>query len=118
MRSQDKRVEKPDGKSSLCIVVLYYKTNTDSHCKVVHPVRINIYTLLMPYKVSKAYPKSTFRRILKANTALRVANDNTDMLVYLLYMEYLSKLMASSEGDILEGAIEAAHQELLRKYRG
>lgn len=67
---------------------------------------------------SKAYPKNTFRKILKANTPLEVANDNTDMVVYLLYMEYLGKLMSAGENGLLESSINAAHEQLLKKYRG
>lgn len=71
------------------------------------------------YKVSKSYPQSSFRRILKTKTELGIANDNTDMLIYLIYMDYLGKLMSTaSEDGISERKIEENHEQLLKYYRG
>ncbi|KAF5210364.1 putative 54S ribosomal protein [Clavispora lusitaniae] len=70
-------------------------------------------------KVFKSYPQSSFRRILKGKTKLSLTNDNTDMIVYLIYMDYLNKLMteASSTG-LTERGIEQAHEGLMKKFRG
>lgn len=65
---------------------------------------------------SAQYPQSRFKRVLKSKTDMPIANDNTDTLVYLVYMDYLSKLM--SEEGMSERLLEAKHEELMRYYRG
>lgn len=65
---------------------------------------------------SAQYPQSRFKRVLKSKTDLPIANDNTDTLVYLVYMDYLSKLMSGEE--MSERLLEAKHEELMRYYRG
>lgn len=68
---------------------------------------------------SAQYPQSRFKRVLKSKTDMPIANDNTDTLVYLVYMDYLSKLLneAGQEG-MSERLLEEKHEELMRYYRG
>lgn len=48
-----------------------------------------------------------------------IANDNTDTLVYLLYMDYLSRLLNEAGQDgMTERALEERHEELIKQYRG
>lgn len=71
------------------------------------------------YKVAKSYPQGSFRRILKKKTTFRLADDNTDMVVYLIYMDYLRTLMAEATGSgLTERGIEQAHELVLKRFRG
>ena len=69
-------------------------------------------------RVSKTYQQNRFRRLLRSKTPLRITNDNTDMLVYLVYMKYLSTIMQSCDGELTEHAVEEVHDRLMRRYRG
>lgn len=71
------------------------------------------------YKVAKSYPQSSFRKVIKAKTKLSVAKDNSDLLVYLVYIEYLHQLLGGiSERGMSERSIEAVHDELMKKFQG
>lgn len=68
---------------------------------------------------STLYPQSRFKRVLKSKTSMPIANDNTDTLVYLLYMDYLSRLLNEAGQDgMTERALEERHEELIKQYRG
>ncbi|KAK6456450.1 uncharacterized protein RJT20DRAFT_44753 [Scheffersomyces xylosifermentans] len=55
-------------------------------------------------------------------------NDNSDLLIYLIYVNYLSELVAEGgdpknggsgmEGEITVARVEKAHEMLMKKYRG
>lgn len=71
------------------------------------------------FKVTKSYPQSSFRKVIKTKTPLTIANDNTDMLVYLVYIEYLHQLLAGvSEQGMTEHAVDSVHSDLLRRFQG
>lgn len=70
-------------------------------------------------KASKIYPQSSFKKLLRARAGLALANDNTDMLVYLIYMDYLAKLLRSNgKGELSEATIQNRHNQLMKRYRG
>lgn len=71
------------------------------------------------YKVAKSYPRSSFRKVIKAKTNLPVANDNSDMLVYLVYIEYLHQLLSEAqEKGMTAKTIEQVHENLLKRFQG
>lgn len=71
------------------------------------------------YKVTKSYPQSSFRKVIKAKTNLPIAKDNADMLVYLIYIEYLHQLLdGATEKGMSERSIEEVHAELMKKFQG
>lgn len=71
------------------------------------------------YKVTKSYPQSSFRKVIKAKTNLPIAKDNSDMLVYLIYIEYLHQLLnGATEKGMSERSIEDVHAELMKKFQG
>ncbi|KAF8004273.1 hypothetical protein OXX80_004559 [Metschnikowia pulcherrima] len=70
-------------------------------------------------KPKGSYPQSRFRAVLAKKTSHRIAKDNTDMLVYLVYMDYLSKLLHRKDGtELTERSIEEAHEKLMKQYKG
>lgn len=74
---------------------------------------------MAPARPQGVYPQSRFKSVLARKTGLKIAKDNTDMLVYLVYMDYLSKLLTSSgDKELTERDIELAHEILMRRYRG
>lgn len=79
-------------------------------------------TLIMAklkYKVTKSYPQSSFRRILKGKSSFSLADDNTDMVIYLIYMDYLNTLMAeASSTGLTERSIDQAQVLVMKRFRG
>lgn len=69
--------------------------------------------------MAQQYPQGRFKRLLQSKSGKSIANDNTDTVVYLIYMEYLSRLIREASRDGAdEGAIQEAHEELMRRFRG
>ncbi|OBA21666.1 hypothetical protein METBIDRAFT_42163 [Metschnikowia bicuspidata var. bicuspidata NRRL YB-4993] len=74
---------------------------------------------MAPASSQGTYPQRKFKSELAKKTSLKIAKDNSDMLIYLVYMDYLSKLVHSSGGkELTERGIEKAHEKLMKKYRG
>lgn len=70
-------------------------------------------------KVTKSYPQNSFRKVILAKTNLSIAKDNSDMLVYLVYIEYLRQLLNDvSENGVSKRSIETAHEKLQKNFRG
>lgn len=63
----------------------------------------------------KSYNQSRFRRVLAGKSDLTLKKDNTDVLVYLVYVHYLSKLGKQGYG---EAELRRRHAELMRRFRG
>ncbi|CUM49727.1 uncharacterized protein AC631_05489 [Debaryomyces fabryi] len=77
--------------------------------------------------VNKAsYPKSQFKKVLNSKTTYQFKNDDSDLLIYLLYVDYVNKLMnkgrdiqeRSGSTEISTNHLELANSELLKRYRG
>ncbi|KAK6462792.1 hypothetical protein DFJ63DRAFT_336098 [Scheffersomyces coipomensis] len=94
----------------------------------------------------KTYDKSRFKRILRAklkendeahqqNGVLKPAtkkstlkNDNSDLLIYLIYISYLNELItegssdshggSGEDGEITNYRIDKAHEMIMKRYRG
>jgi hypothetical protein len=94
----------------------------------------------------QTYNQTTFRRILnsKANAndsgiektgskidkpkTVSFKKDNCDLLIYLIYVNYLNDLVseagsttaggAGAEGELTESRVEKTHEKLLKRYRG
>lgn len=89
-------------------------------------------------KHRKTYNQSHFKRMLtlklNSESESRVTkkkslkNDNSDLLIYLIYVNYLSELVAEgsnpenggsgAKGQITATRLENAHDKLMKKYRG
>lgn len=70
-------------------------------------------------KVSKSYPQNSFRKVIRTKCSKVIAKDNSDMLVYLVYIEYLRQLLdCVSENGVSRRSIEAAHEQLLKSFKG
>lgn len=72
---------------------------------------------------SSAYKKLQFKRVLKAHTKHSIKNDNSDLLVYVIYLSYLKKLVegsqeASETGEITVRSLDAVNEDLMRQFRG
>lgn len=94
---------------------LHTKRGTKKHQQIFYPRD----TMPGSGSGSAQYPQSRFKRVLKSKTDMPIANDNTDTMVYLIYMDYLSKLLeeARQEG-MTERVLEEKHEELMKYYRG
>lgn len=77
--------------------------------------------------VNKAsYPKSKFKKVLSSKTSFKFKNDESDLLIYLLYIDYINKLMkkgreiqeSSGSSDISIGHLGVANTELVKHYKG
>lgn len=90
--------------------------------KISHPctsyINKELNSALTPQmaRVNKSYPKSSFRRILQKKTDRAIANDNTDLLVYLIYLNYLQNVLEVDEDEPLR-RIEENHEMLMRQAR-
>lgn len=65
--------------------------------------------------VSKSYDQSKFKRILNSKTKLKFKSDNSDLLVYLIYIHYLNKLVKDDVNDV---QLEERHKLLLKQFKG
>lgn len=77
--------------------------------------------------INKAsYPKSKFKKVLNSKTTYKFKNDESDLLIYLLYIDYINKLMnkghdiqeRTGSSEISANHLELANNELLKHYRG
>lgn len=88
----------------------------------------------------QTYNQTTFRRILtaKANASAQdkvdkpkkvsFKKDNCDLMIYLIYVNYLNDLVkkagstsaggAGAEGELTESRVEKTHEKLIKQYRG
>lgn len=60
-----------------------------------------------------------FKKVLKKKTSFKLKNDGSDLLIYLIYVDYLQKL---SNGGVENGQISLPrlteqHNHLLRTYK-
>ncbi|CAR65944.1 DEHA2G10538p [Debaryomyces hansenii CBS767] len=73
-----------------------------------------------------SYPKSTFKKVLNSKTKYKFKNDESDLLIYLLYVDYVNKLMnkgrdiqeRAGSAEISTNHLELANNELSKHYRG
>lgn len=65
--------------------------------------------------VSKSYDQSKFKKILNSKTKLKFKSDNSDLLVYLIYIHYLNKLVKEDVNDV---KLEERHKLLLKQFKG
>ena len=73
-----------------------------------------------------SYPKSTFKKVLSSKTKYKFKNDESDLLIYLLYVDYVNKLLnkgreiqeSTGSAEISTNHLEIANNELLKHYRG
>lgn len=65
--------------------------------------------------VSKSYDQSKFKKILNNKTKLKFKSDNSDLLVYLIYIHYLNKLVKDDVNDV---QLEERHKLLLKQFKG
>lgn len=84
----------------------------------------------------KTYDQSKFRKVLlkqldhvpsKVKKAKTLKRDNCDLLVYLIYVNYMNELIkqsanseigAGEEGEITQYRLDKSHEDLMKKYRG
>lgn len=64
--------------------------------------------------VSKSYNSQRFRKVLNSKTSLAFKNDQSDMLVYLIYVNYLNKMIESK--NITQTSLKQKHINLLKRY--
>lgn len=75
------------------------------------------------------YNQKRFRKVLQTTGVSKpIKKDNCDLLVYLLYVNYMNELVkkASSaqtggpgdDGELTKFRLDKAHQELMRRHRG
>lgn len=75
---------------------------------------------------TKIYPKNKFKKALGSKTSYKFKNDESDLLIYLLYVDYVNKLMdkghdiqkKSGSSEITTRHLELADKELEKHYRG
>lgn len=80
----------------------------------------------------KSYSLTRFRRIVKkvvrenGNTDVQLKNDQSDALIYLLLMDYLTKLIKQSESvreeqgtsELRPEQLNQVHERLMKYYQG
>lgn len=83
----------------------------------------------------KTYNQSSFRRVLRSklnsnegSNTVGIKSDNCDILIYLIYMNYVNELInegaksqnggAGEEGEVTEERLNNANDKLIKKYRG
>lgn len=73
-----------------------------------------------------AYLRARFKRALRAHTRRGFRNDGSDLLIYLIYIDYLDTLLregrrileSRSSSDIYTEHLQEANEEVMRRYRG
>lgn len=70
-----------------------------------------------------SFPRATFNKVAKARCDVPLKRDESDVLLYLIYMDYLNKLVRSSQqaagaAEISVRDVDAVHKKLMKKYRG
>lgn len=65
----------------------------------------------MAGRVGKTYNGAQFRRILKLRMTIGLADDGCDLLIYLLYVNYINELVLSSD-------VQGKHAQLLKSLAG
>lgn len=73
-----------------------------------------------------SYDKSKFKKVIQLKTKLPIKNDNSDLLIYLIYINYLNKLIISGNNEddddnldeLNEIKLKKKHQLLMKKFGG
>ena len=70
-----------------------------------------------------SFPRATFNKVAKARCEAPLKGDESDVLMYLIYMDYLNKLVHESQvqagaADLSVRDVDEAHKKLMRRYRG
>lgn len=76
----------------------------------------------------KTYRKSAFRKVLKSKTdnGCSLKNDSCDLLVYLIYLNYINRLTLDIEDsqrtngntDLNKEQFDEINDKLMRQYKG
>lgn len=72
------------------------------------------------------FNRTRFKKVLRSKTNYRLKNDESDLLVYVVYLDYLSKLIKRSQEkqeEIGSSELSTIHMDqvnniLMKEYRG
>lgn len=62
--------------------------------------------------------QSKFKKIIQKKTKLKLKNDSSDTLIYLIYLDYINRLVKESLVDGQLDTTKLKNNNLVRKYKG